>query len=96
MENIFLTALTTPEVRAMFREELERFFENFEPKQTTQLPKYVNIHEAAKIAGKTENALRVQVSLGKLKSIKKGNRHYFERDYLERWIAGETDERRVA
>ena len=28
MENLFLTSLTTPEVRQLFRQELETFFEN--------------------------------------------------------------------
>lgn len=28
MENVFLTSLTTPEVRQMFRDELSKFFQN--------------------------------------------------------------------
>ena len=28
MENVFLTSLTTPEVRQLFRQELETYFEN--------------------------------------------------------------------
>ena len=33
MENVFLTSLTTPEVRHMFREELEKFFDDNKPHQ---------------------------------------------------------------
>lgn len=57
------------------------------PQQT----KYVDINGAAEITSKTPNALRVQISLGKLKSIKKGSRHYFEREYLEKWLSGDFD-----
>jgi hypothetical protein len=60
--------------------------------KTASLPKYVEINEAAKIVSKTPNALRVQISLGNLKSIKKGSRHYFEREYLEDWIAGKLNQ----
>ncbi|OAQ42108.1 hypothetical protein A5893_03055 [Pedobacter psychrophilus] len=59
--------------------------------KTASLPKYVNINEGAKIVSKSPNALRVQISLGNLKSIKKGSRHYFEREYLENWISGKLD-----
>jgi excisionase family DNA binding protein len=31
MENVFLTSLTTPEVRQLFREELETYFGNHDP-----------------------------------------------------------------
>lgn len=54
----------------------------------SELPKYVDINGAAVITSKTPNALRVQISLGNLKSIKKGSRNYFDREYLENWISG--------
>ena len=37
MENVFLTSLTTPEVRQMFRDELVKFFP--EDQAISQLPK---------------------------------------------------------
>ncbi|MFC4212146.1 hypothetical protein ACFOWA_13180 [Pedobacter lithocola] len=52
------------------------------------LPKYVDINGAAEITSKSPNALRIQISLGNLKSIKKGTRNYFDREYLENWISG--------
>lgn len=53
---------------------------------TTVPTKYVDMKGASVITGKSPNALRVQISLGNLKSFKKGTRHYFEREYLEQWI----------
>jgi hypothetical protein len=63
-----------------------------EPKQErSELKKFVDINGAAEITSKSPNALRVQISLGNLKSIKKGARHYFERSYLEAWLTGSVN-----
>jgi hypothetical protein len=88
MENIFLTSLTTPEIRKIFKEELESYFENNSLKTPIEKPKYVDINGAAKILSKSPNAIRVQMSLGNIKSFKKGSRNYFEVEYLENWLAG--------
>jgi hypothetical protein len=97
MDNLFLTSLTAPEIRQMLREELVKFFDDFNPlPKTAPQTKYVDINGAAEITSKTPNALRVQISLGNLKAIKKGSRLYFEREYLERWIAGEVFEEKGA
>jgi hypothetical protein len=60
-------------------------------KETVELSRFVNTKGAAELTGKTTNAIRVQISLGNLKSIKKGSRHYFEREYLEQWILGSVN-----
>ncbi len=73
-------------------ERIEHVVLNLPTKSTTPLPRYIPMKEAEKVAGKSANALRVQISLGKLKSIKKGSRHYFDREYLENWIAGNVNE----
>lgn len=91
MENVFLTSLTTPEIRELFREELSNFFPNINLlSQTTQSkqPKFITMKEAEFMTGRSANALRVQISLGHLKSVKQGSRHYFDREYLENWISG--------
>jgi hypothetical protein len=67
-------------------ENIERMFSELHEKQNA--PKYVNMKGAEEVTGKSANALRVQISLGNLKSIKKGSRHYFERSYLEEWLTG--------
>lgn len=58
-----------------------------------ELSKFVDINGAALILGRSANALRILLSSGKLQSVKKGgNRNFFERDYLDRWMKGETEE----
>lgn len=69
-------------------ENIERMFSALNVKQNAPISKYVDINGAAEVTGKTPNALRVQISLGNLKSNKKGSRHYFERSYLEQWLSG--------
>jgi hypothetical protein len=61
-----------------------------EAKEPPQSPKYVDINGAARITSKSTNALRVQISLGNLKSFKRGSRHYFDREYLEKWLTGDS------
>jgi hypothetical protein len=64
-----------------------------QPTAATPLSKYVDINGASEITSKSPNALRVQISLGNLKSIKKGSRNYFEREYLEQWLSGNVTEK---
>ena len=74
-------------------DRLESLISSLATPSSPPLSKHVDINGAAVITSKTPNALRVQISLGNLKSIKKGSRHYFEREYLERWIAGDQHEK---
>ena len=92
MENLLLTSLTTPEIRQLFKEELESYFEKNPILISSERPKYVDVNGAAKILSKSPNAIRVQVSLGNLKSFKKGSRNYFDVEYLESWLAGKQIE----
>lgn len=83
MQNVFLTSLTTPEVRELFREELANFF----PSLPSQNEDYKPLQKAAEFLGKTPNAIRVMVCKNQIKHIKKGGKLYFKSsdliDYLE-------------
>ncbi len=70
-----------------------KLIELLEKPQSDDKPRFINMKEAEIVAGKSANALRVQISLGNLKSIKKGSRHYFDREYLENWISGGLNEK---
>ena len=57
-----------------------------------QQPTFVDINGAAEILGRSANAIRILLSAGKLVAIKQGgNRNYFEREYLEKWMRGEVE-----
>ncbi|MEJ6980740.1 helix-turn-helix domain-containing protein [Pedobacter sp. P351] len=48
MENVFLTSLTTPEVRQMFREELLSFFPDFQAHTTAPKAEVITGEELCK------------------------------------------------
>ncbi len=56
MENVFLTSLTTPEVRELFRQELERYFSSNELKQSSnvQTEQPITTKELCEFLGITE------------------------------------------
>lgn len=102
-KNIQLEGLTLEQMPSLLCqlflkiERIEHFTCNqISEAQQKELPKHVDINGASVITSKTPNALRVQISLGNLKSTKKGSRHYFEREYLERWIAGDQNDEGVS
>lgn len=71
MEDVFLTALTTPQVRKMFREELEDFFS--EANQNINIPQIIDgdfLEENLKIHRQTLNNWRKQ---GRIPFIQIGN-----------------------
>ncbi|WP_295714762.1 hypothetical protein [Mucilaginibacter sp.] len=78
-----------PKIIAQLFSKVERI-ENLlaTPKVVPAFPKWVEINGASKITSKTPNALRVQVSLGNLKAVKRGSRLYFDSEYLEKWVSG--------
>lgn len=55
------------------------------------LPATIPLKQAAQLAGKTPNALRVQISLGNLKCLHRGSRIYLDTAYFQRWIRGEKE-----
>lgn len=60
-------------------------------KSEEKLPSTIPLKKAAELAGKTANALRVQISLGNLKCLHRGSRIYLDTEYFQQWLRGETD-----
>jgi hypothetical protein len=88
MENLFFTSLTIQEFRQLLNDELASYFSANLQASSSNKQKFVDINGASKILSKSPNAIRVQISKGNLVSIKKGNRNYFEVEYLENWLSG--------
>lgn len=81
MENVFLTSLTTPEVRQLFRQELENYFEkhnqptpengtNEQPISTKQLCDFLGICEPTAIRWRRK---------GKIPFLKIGTRILYQK-----------------
>ena len=56
------------------------------------LPRTLSMRQASEFTGKSQAALRNHIYSGSLKSIRKGSRHYFDREYLESWLRGDLPE----
>lgn len=71
-------------------EDIEKLLKS-QSRDSESLPPTIPLKKAAELAGKTPNALRVQISLGKLKCIHRGSRIYMDTDYFQKWLRGESD-----
>ena len=88
MENVFLTSLTTPEVRQMLRQELEQFFANRGtlPGEDCNEEEILSIQQAASFLKLTVPTLYTLNSKGEVPSCKRGKRLYFSKADLVNWV----------
>jgi excisionase family DNA binding protein len=89
MENVVFTNLSIPEIRQLFRQELETYFEaNKQPEQTpTEQPEQLlTIQQAAEFLSLTVPTLYSKTSKGELPFMKRGKRLYFSRTELMEYV----------
>ena len=89
MENLVFTNLSIPEIRQLFRQELEAYFEaNKQPEQTPtdQPEQLLTIQQAAAYLSLTVPTIYRKVSLGELPAMKQGKRLYFSRIELLEYL----------
>jgi len=88
MENVFLTSLTTPEVRQLLRQELELFFADRGtlPGVTGTEEDILSIQQAADFLKLTVPTLYTLNSKGEIPSCKRGKRLYFSKADLVNWV----------
>lgn len=82
-----------PQAVSMLLEKLDRIERSLDEKNKTQgLPPILDIKGAAELSGRTENAIRCQVSLGNIPYFKRDRRLHFETDKFLAWMRGEKIE----
>jgi excisionase family DNA binding protein len=87
MENVFLTSLTTPEVRQMLRQELEQFFAGKGAVPGTEPEEDIlSIQQAASFLNLTVPTLYTLNSKREIPSCKRGKRLYFSKADLVNWV----------
>lgn len=90
MENVVFTNLSIPEIRQLFRQELETYFEaNKQPEQTPtdQPEQLLTIDEVATLLHLTKPTVYSKVSKNELPGVcKQGKRLYFDRQTIIDWI----------
>lgn len=81
MENLIFTQLSIPEVKRMFRQELESFFENHKQNLVTQTEQdqLLNIKQAAALVNLSVPTLYQRVQHSKIPVIKSGGKLLFSR-----------------
>jgi excisionase family DNA binding protein len=89
MENVVFTNLSIPEIRQLFRQELETYFET--NKQTEQPPtdqpeQLLTIQEAAEFLSLTVPTMYSKTSKGELPVMKRSKRLYFSRTELLEYL----------
>lgn len=90
MENVVFTQLSIPEIRQLFRQELESYFARnpFQPLQTSPHRNIVDLTgllEARPILG-SRSTLYKKVSKGLIPHSKQGKKLYFNLDEIDHWL----------
>lgn len=86
MDNIFLTSLTLPELKAVFRKEIENYFGSQASTLDSTNNKLFTIDEAANFLNLSKPTLYRLVSEKNIPHSKKGKRLYFSREKLTEWV----------
>jgi len=89
MENVVFTQLSIPEIRQLFRQELETYFEANKQSEhsTEQADQLLTIDEAGELLHLKKPTLYSKVSKGELPGVcKQGKRLYFSKESLIDWI----------
>lgn len=92
MENVFLTSLTTPEVRQLFRQELESYFETFnfnKPTDSTSddIPENLDISELAIYLGCTKATVHAYKRRRIFPYYQTGRTIYFKKSEVDAALA---------
>ena len=87
MENVVFTQLSIPEVRQLFRQELETYFSTKTPNPTQQATdQLLTIAQVAEFLSLSVPTVYGLVSRSVIPCMKKGKRLYFSKDEISDWI----------
>lgn len=87
MENLVFTQLSIPEIRQIFRQELQTFFQSQSLAQPPiEQEQLLTIQQAAEFLSLSVPTIYGLVSKSQLPVNKKGNRLYFTKQELTEWV----------
>ena len=87
MENLVFTQLSVPEIRQLFRQELENYFEvSKEQESQSNESTPLTVQEAASFVNLAVPTIYGLVSRREIPFSKKGKRLYFLKEELTEWI----------
>ena len=88
MENVVFTQLSIPEVRQLFRQELETYFATHRQNPTTEADQLLNVQETADFLNLSVPTIYGYVHRQEIPVNKRGKRLYFSKKELTTWIKG--------
>lgn len=87
MENVILTQLSVPEIRQLFRQELENYFaSNTANSNQDEADQLLTIKQTAELLSLSVPTIYGLVSRGEIPHSKKGKRLYFSKQELLNWV----------
>lgn len=87
MENVIFTQLSVPEIRQLFRQELENYFaSNTANSNQDEAEQLLTIKQTAEILSLSVPTIYGLVSRGEIPHSKKGKRLYFSKQELLDWV----------
>jgi excisionase family DNA binding protein len=88
MENVVFTQLSIPEIRQLFRQELETYFANQKQGNTTQPEpeQLLTVQQAAELLNLSVPTLYGYTQRAEIPVCKRGKRLYFSKQSLFEWI----------
>lgn len=87
MENVILTQLSVPEIRQLFRQELENYFaSNTANSNQDEADQLLTIKQTAELLSLSVPTIYGLVSRGEIPHSKKGKRLYFSKQELLDWV----------
>lgn len=87
MENVILTQLSVPEIRQLFRQELESYFaSNTVNSNQDEADQLLTIKQTAELLSLSVPTIYGLVSRGEVPHSKKGKRLYFSKQELLEWV----------
>ncbi len=86
MENVFLTSLTTPEIRQLFREEMETFFKGFASRKDNSTRPPATRKEASIFLGVSLPTLDILIKTNQLQAFNIGRQVRINWNDLESFL----------
>ncbi|HWW39358.1 helix-turn-helix domain-containing protein [Pedobacter sp.] len=87
MENLFLTSLTTPEVRELFRQELQNYFENQNLPVTSKSEPPITTKQLCEFLGVTEPTIIRWRKKGKIPFMQIGSALRYDKEAVIKAIS---------
>ena len=87
MDSLVFTQLSVPEIRQLFRQELETYFSNkVEERTQPEADQLLTIQQVADFLSLSVPTIYGLVSKAEIPCMKRGKRLYFSKDEIKNWI----------